>query len=107
MGCGPLHEPQSDCTNVATSAAVPLHDRHCQVSSTDSCSPHPIRRYAPPSPLRGEGARESTKTCVNPGGGKAASNADLVAVVAEELQALAIETETADGLREQIAAAMG
>jgi hypothetical protein len=25
--------------------------------SADSWSPHPIRRYAPPSPLRGEGAR--------------------------------------------------
>ena len=42
-----------------------------------------------------------------PSGERAASNADLVAVVVQALKALAIAIETADGVREQIAAAMG
>ena len=42
-----------------------------------------------------------------PSGERAPSNADLVAVVVQALKALAIATETADGVRERIAAAMG
>ena len=41
-----------------------------QTCIDDSCSPHPIRRYAAPSPLRGEGgmrrAPAGSMTCVNP-----------------------------------------
>src|SRR5271165_2693031 len=44
MGCGPLLRAKSDCTIVTAN-----------LSSTASCFPHPIRRYAAPSPLRGEG----------------------------------------------------
>jgi hypothetical protein len=32
-----------------------LHERNRKPSSTPGCFPHPIRRSAPPSPLRGEG----------------------------------------------------
>ena len=39
----------------AASAQVGLHDRHRKPASIHPCFPHPIRRYAAPSPLRGEG----------------------------------------------------
>jgi len=51
------------------SGQVGLRDRHRKPASIHSCFPHPIRRYAAPSPLRGEGGSRRTpagsKTCVN------------------------------------------
>ena len=44
MGCGPQ-----------ASAQVGLHNRHPKPASIHTCFPHPIRRYAAPSPLRGKG----------------------------------------------------
>ena len=38
----------------AASGQVGLHDRHRKPASIHTCFPHPIRRYAAPSPLRGE-----------------------------------------------------
>lgn len=42
-----------------------------------------------------------------PTGERAASNADLVGAAAEALEAVGLQTQTADGLREEVAAAMG
>ena len=42
-----------------------------------------------------------------PDGGLAASNADLVGAVARALDALGMATQSVEGLREEIAAAMG
>ena len=56
MGYGPLPEPKSDCTTVAANCV--LHP----------CFPHPIRPFAPPSPLRGEGGAQ-------PSLGRSTSNA--------------------------------
>jgi hypothetical protein len=37
------------------STQVRLHDRHREPASIQTCFPHPIRPFGPPSPLRGEG----------------------------------------------------
>ena len=42
-----------------------------------------------------------------PSGERAASNADLVGAAAHGLEAVGLQTQTADGLREEVAAAMG
>ena len=42
-----------------------------------------------------------------PDGARAASNADLVGAAARAFEAVGLQTQTADGLREEIAAAMG
>ena len=42
-----------------------------------------------------------------PSGERAASNADLVGAAAHALEAVGLQTQTADGLREEVAAAMG
>ena len=42
-----------------------------------------------------------------PDGARAASNADLVGAAARALEAVGLQTQTAEGLREEIAAAMG
>ena len=42
-----------------------------------------------------------------PNGVRAASNAELVGAAAHALEAVGLQTQTADGLREEIAAAMG
>jgi uncharacterized protein (DUF849 family) len=42
-----------------------------------------------------------------PNGARAASNAELVGVAAQALEAVGLETQSAEGLREEIAAAMG
>jgi 3-keto-5-aminohexanoate cleavage enzyme len=42
-----------------------------------------------------------------PDGARAASNADLVGAAASAFEAVGLQTQTADGLREEIAAAMG
>jgi uncharacterized protein (DUF849 family) len=44
---------------------------------------------------------------VLPNGARAASNAELVGVAARALEAIGLETQSAEGLREEIAAAMG
>ncbi len=53
----------------AASTQVGLHDRHCEPTSIQTCFPHPIRPFGPPSPLRGEGGDSPTAfnsmTCVN------------------------------------------
>jgi hypothetical protein len=40
----------------AASTQVGLHDHRCERASIQTCFPHPIRPFGPPSPLRGEGA---------------------------------------------------
>ena len=89
-GCGPLHQPQSDCTNVTANGPrteigrpglrivrllnqePPCTTVTARLSSTDSCCPYPIRRFAPPSPLRGEGGlpgrAQLDKLCESGGG---------------------------------------
>jgi hypothetical protein len=44
-----------DGVRPAASMEVGLHDRHGEPASIETCFPHPIRPFRPPSPLRGEG----------------------------------------------------
>jgi phage terminase large subunit-like protein len=46
----------------AASTQVALHDRHREPVSIRTCFPNPIRRSAPPSPLRGEGEDDGHST---------------------------------------------
>jgi hypothetical protein len=41
----------------AASTQVGLHDHRCERASIQTCFPHRIRPFGPPSPLRGEGGR--------------------------------------------------
>ena len=52
--CGGRWREAPDGVWPAASGQVALHDRHREPFINGSRSPHPIRRYAAPSPLRGE-----------------------------------------------------
>jgi uncharacterized protein (DUF849 family) len=57
--------------------------------------------------LGGHGRVGFENNLVLPGGARAPSNAELVGAAARALEAVGLQTQTADGLREEIAAAMG
>jgi hypothetical protein len=49
----------------AASTQVGLHDHRCERASIQTCFPHPIRPFGPPSPLRGErGVRRDRRRSV-------------------------------------------
>ena len=65
-------EPRRAADQLGSRLKVGLHDRHRKPASIHTCFPHPIRRYAAPSPLRGEGGPRQKPacsiTCVNAAG---------------------------------------
>jgi 3-keto-5-aminohexanoate cleavage enzyme len=57
--------------------------------------------------LGGHGRVGFENNLVLPGGARAASNAELVGAAARALEAVGLGTQTAEGLREEIAVALG
>ena len=57
--------------------------------------------------LGGHGRVGFENNLVLPDGARAGSNAELIEAAARALEAVGLQTQTADGLREEIAAAIG